>query len=143
MLGFLGNIVGILGKVVGIAATVVRVAKPIVYALRDAIPEVGRALGFVEEALAAGAEEADEILDRNLPAIAALEMVSARGVVVMQELNLLAVDLRVFSQEQTPDRITEAEAAILLDRLKVVVQQVTDWGPELDKAAELMDEVES
>ena len=142
MFGFLGQIVGVLGKVVGVAGAVLKIAKPIVYALRDAVPEVGRALGFIETALEAGAAEADDIIDRNMPSILALEKVSGRGVVVMQQLNLLAVDLRKFSQEQSPDTITEEEAAVLIARLKIVVEQVAEWGPELNDAALLIEATE-
>ena len=139
----IGSVGGVIGKVIGVAGTVIAVAKPIVYALKDAIPEVGKALGFIQDKLEAGQVEADDFLDRNLPVINALEAVSARGVDVMDRLHTISVKLRVYSQEQTPDRITEDEAADLIQEFKALVALLNPWHEDLTAAADLMAKMEA
>ncbi len=130
----LGSIVGALGKVVGVVGSIISVAKPILENLRPAIKEVDVAMDWLEENATMVGEEADDFLDRNLPVINDLEMVSARGVVVFGEINQLTVELRRASQEVTPDTITEEEAAAFIERFRSIKEALGLWGPEVDKA---------
>jgi hypothetical protein len=69
-------------------------------------------------------------------------MVSARGVVVFGEINQLAVELRVASQEVTPHTITEDEAAAFIERFRRIKEALGLWGPEVDKALASMEAAE-
>lgn len=131
---FLGSIVGTVGKVIGVAASVFKVARPILEAIRPAIDEVDVALDWVEQNAAKVGAGADDFLDRNAQTIADLEAVSGRGVVVFGKLNELAVALRVASQEQTPDTITEDEAKRLVSLVGEIRDAIRGWRPELDAA---------
>ena len=134
LIGILGAVVGVAGKVIGTAVSVFKIARPLLEALRPAIEEVDVALDWLEENATKVGEGADDFLDRNAKTIADLEAVSARGVVVFGKLHELAVALRVASQEQTPDRITEEEAARFLALIGELRDAIAGWRPEVDSA---------
>lgn len=134
LLGVLGSIAGAIGKVVGVAASVFKIARPILEALRPAVDEVDLALDWLEGNAAKVGEGADDFLDRNLTTITDLEAVSGRGVVVFGKLHELAVALRVASQEQTPETITEAEAARFVALIGEIREAIAGWRPEMDAA---------
>ena len=137
-----GKIVSLVGKVAGVVSVVVKIARPIVEALRPAVAEVDAALDWLEETAIKAGEEADDVLDRNMPTVNAIEEIAGRGVVVFAGLERVAVMCRQFSQEQTPDAITDDEAAALIAEIKATREALQAWGPALDKALEKMKEVE-
>lgn len=142
IISFLGGIVGAVGKALGVVGSVIKVARPLVVALRPAVKEIDIAMDFLEDIATKAGTEADDFLDKNLPVINAIETVSARGVVFFGELNAIAVNLRKFSQEQTPNKITEGEAKILIGQFARLKDLGAAWGPELDDALAKMDAVE-
>lgn len=143
MFGFLGNIIGALGKVIGVAMSIIKVARPIIEALRPAVDEIDTAMDWLEENGAKVGEEGDDFLDRNLQTIVDLEVVSARGVVVFGKINELAAAMRVASQEQTPDTITEDEAAVFVGLIGEIKESLGPWGDEMDTAIKSMKASES
>ena len=142
IIGILGSIVGVIGKIAGVAVSVMRIAKPILEALRPAIPELETAMEYLEEGAIKVGEEGDDFLDRNLQTILDLEDVSSRGAVVFGLLNELSADLRIASQESTPDIITEAEAAGFIEKFGMIKEALADWGPAMDKALVSIDKTE-
>ena len=134
----LGAIVGVVGKVIGVVGSVIRVARPIVEAMRPMVDEVDAAMDWLEENAAIAGEESDDFLDRNMPIINDLEAVAARGQVVFGKIHELTVALRVASQDVTPDRITEEEAANLIRIFGEIKDSLGPWRGDLDKAIESM-----
>lgn len=130
--GFLGDIVGVLGKVTGVVGSIIKIGRPIIEALRPAIDEVDQAMDWIEENAAAAGEGADDFLDRNQEALADLEAASSRGVVVFGLIAELAASLRIASQEQTPDTITEDEAARFIAMLGEIREAIGPWRAEMD-----------
>jgi hypothetical protein len=141
-MSFFGSLVGTVAKVATTAFTIIKTALPILKALRPAVDEIDKAFGFIEEKILEGGVAADDFLDRNLPAVIALERVSLKGVEVFTQFNELAVKLRVYSQEETPDTITDEEAIQLGLDLYNLRSLLNGWGPELDKAIEKMADME-
>jgi uncharacterized protein YoxC len=142
ILSVLGSIVGVIGKVVGVAGSIFRVARPILEAMRPAIDEVDEAMDWLEENAATVGEESDDFLDRNQKTIADLEAVSARGQVVFGLINELAASLRIASQETTPDRITEDEAARFVELFGEIKDALVPWRVELDASLASLKEAE-
>jgi len=134
MFGFLGNIVGVIGKVIGVAGSIIKVARPIIEALRPAVKEIDTAMDWLEENAAKVGEGSDDFLDRNIQTIIDLEVVSACGVVVFGGINQLAASMRIASQEQTPDTITEEEAAKFIEIIGTIKESLAQWPAELDAA---------
>lgn len=139
---FLSKIISTVAKYATTAYSIIKTALPILEALRPAVQEVDEIFGKIEEGIAEGGVVADDFLDRNLPAIQALERVSGRGVEVFTQFNLLASKLEKFSQVETPDSITEEEAIELATDLYNLKQIFRGWGPELDSAIEKFAEIE-
>lgn len=134
-----GSILSGIGRVVTTAFGIFKVAKPIIEALRPAIPEVDRALDQIEDVVAAGGEKADDFLDNNLDTVLALEAWAGRGEAVMQRLGALAAQLRIASQEQTPDTIDPGEAAAMGEALLELRQLVRSWGEQTEGVLPLVD----
>ena len=141
-MSFFGSLVGTVAKIATTAYTIIKTALPILQALRPAVDEIDDAFGFIEEKILEGGVAADDFLDRNLGTIIALERVSLKGVEVFSQFNELAVKLRVFSQEETPDTINDEEAVQLGLDLYNLRSLLNGWGPELDSAIEKMSSME-
>lgn len=137
-MSFFGSLVGTVAKIATTAYTIIKTALPILEALRPAVDEIEEAFGFIEEKILTGGVAADDFLDRNIDTIVALERVSLKGVDVFTTFNDLAVKLRVYSQTQTPNTITEEEAVQLGLALYELRSLIGGWGPELDTAIEKM-----
>lgn len=131
---FLGSIVSTVAKYATVAYSIIKAALPILKAMRPAVEEIDEVFSKIEEGIASGGVAADDFLDKNLPAIIALEHATGKGVVVMSQLNELASKLRIYSQEQTPDTITEEEGLDLINRIYELRSLLSGWKPELDDA---------
>ena len=138
---FLSSLIGTVAKIATTAYSIIKTALPILEALRPAVREVDEVFAKIEQGIASGGIVADDFLDRNLDSIDMLESVSAKGVEVFTRFNELAVKLRVFSQVETPDTITEQEALILGTDLINLRMLFSGWGPELDVAIKKLSEV--
>lgn len=128
------SIIGAVSKVATTAYGIIKTALPILEALRPAVDEVDEAFVYIENQIAAGGVAADDFLDRNIDAIQKLESMSARGAVLFSQLNGIAAKLRIYSQEQTPDTITEEEAIALGEAFLQIRQTIKGWSAEVDEA---------
>lgn len=133
------SIATVVGKVAVTAYGILKSALPVLQALRPAVEEVDQVFDFIEDKIAEGGEIADDFLDRNIEAIVGLEQAANRGVAVMQKMAELAAELRISSQERTPDTITEDEAVAIGEKLLEVKALLSSWGPELDAAIAKME----
>ena len=141
-MSFFGSLIGTVAKIATTAYSIIKTALPILEALRPAVKEIDETFAKIEAGIATGGVAADDFLDRNLATIDTLESVSAKGVQVFGKFNTLAVKLRQYSQVDTPDTITEAEALDLGKELYELRGLFASWGPELDAAIEKMAAVE-
>ena len=140
-MSFLGSLLSTVSKIATTAYAIVKTALPILEALRPAVREVDEVFAKIEQGISSGGIVADDFLDRNLDSIDMLESVSAKGIEVFTRFNELATKLRVFSQVETPDTITEQEALILGTDLINLRMLFSGWGPELDVAIKKLSEV--
>lgn len=128
-----GKIIGVVAKVATTAYSIIQTALPILRALRPAIDEVDRAFDYIEDKIADGGIAADDFLDKNIDTVQAIETWAGRGEAVMQRIGGLSAKLRIYSQEQTPDTITEGEAADLGEDLLELRKLIRSWGEETDQ----------
>lgn len=110
MLGFLGKIVGGAAKVFTVGRSIITAALPILKALRPAVDEVDEAFTYIEEKIAAGGEAADDFLDANIDLIEKIHGSLGDAVVYLLQAQVVTGKLITYSQEQSPDTITDAEA---------------------------------
>lgn len=134
----LGNIVRVIGRVGSVAYGLLKTVIPVLESLRPAVDEIDTAFEFIEDKIAKGGIEADDFLDRNLGAIVAVENLSGKGIAVFQQMNTVAVQLRLASQEQTPDTITPEEAQQIGEAFLEFRTLFKSWGVEMDNAVPLL-----
>ena len=128
----------IIGKVIAGAAGYLKVILPILTALRPALPKLDEGLDKLEDLLRIAGDASGAYLQENVDAIRAVEIWSGRGVAVMQEINILAIELRISACERTPGTITATEAesiGVKIDRLRALMAQ---WGEDTEKAEALV-----
>ena len=142
ILSFLGSIIGAIGKVAGVVGSIIRISKPILEHMRPMVDEIDAAMDWMEDNASVVGEEGDEFLDANMGTINDLEAVAARGQVVFGKIHELTVALRVASQENTPDRIDEAEAAEFIRLFGEIKDAIGPWRSDLDTAIESMGDVD-
>ena len=129
-----GAIIGTIGKVANVAKGILVTALPFLKALRGSVAEVDVAFSYIETKIAQGGDAADDFLDNNLSAVVAVEGVSHRGEAAFRQMALICSKLRVYSQEQTPDTITEKEAMDLGQEFLRLREVFASLGPEIDVA---------
>jgi len=137
-----GAIVGAVSKVANVAKGILGAALPILKALRPAVDEVDVAFDYIETKIEQGGDAADDFLDKNIGAIVAVEEVSHRIESTGRQLGVICSKLRVYSQEQTPDTITEEEALDLGRAFMEFKTIITGLGPDVDTAIAQLESIE-
>lgn len=129
-----GAIIGAIGKVASVAKGILTTALPFLKALRGSVAEVDVAFNYIETKISQGGDAADDFLDKNLEAVKTVEAVSHRGEATFRQMGVICSKLRVYSQEQTPDTITEEEALDLGREFFELKSTFAKLGPELEAA---------
>lgn len=113
------------------------IALPIIKALRQSSTEVDAVCDRIDAAVLKGEVAADDFFDRNLDTLRSIKEIAADSVALFHELGALCDDAITFSQVDTPDQITPAEAQKLaqrLDTIRVLAKRVATKGEPLEKA---------
>lgn len=137
-MGIFGSIISVIGTaakaVAYIAGKVYSVGKillPIISAFRQASPQVDAIVDKLEDVLEMGESQADDFLDQNVDLLYDMEAFGGDLQAAGAALKDVAETAMLFSQEETPDTITPAEAAILGAKIKTLGEALRDcFEPE-------------
>ena len=130
------GVFGTIGKIFTTAYSILKTAIPILSVFRQSIPEIDNVMDNLEDGLENVGNEADSYLDEHKETIEALALYSQKAEVLFAEIRFLCNDLLRFSQVESPDTITYAEAEVLYGRIASVRQRIAAVGGE--NADELM-----
>jgi len=126
IIGAIGTAAKAISYVAGKIYSVGTVLLPIISAFRQVSPDVDRIVGKLEDVLEMGEAQADDLLDRNVDLLEDMESFGVDLQAAGAALKDVAETALLFSQEETPDEITPAEAAILGQKIQELGMALRD-----------------
>lgn len=121
--GALRSVYGAVGVVVGIGKQML----PFVRAAREIVPDVDAVCDRLEAKLQDGGEDADAWLDKNLPALEALDNFFAELAEVAAAGRDVTTSTILYSQVETPEILEVSEGAALavkINRLRAALVEI-------------------